>query len=171
MADLINDWPHANFTFTAPPGRDDVTDARVFRNRAFVVLPWQLAPAERDEVAATGRVFLSILGQGMPPVRVGSESDIRAMVADFGCWPAAPPPARRDRSIEQVGQAILDAMTGSRIETSMLGAADALACSVAFAMKASGAKRPEDTDAMVDELAQAIRAHVRANWSHDLTKL
>ena len=87
MADLINDWPHANFTFRAPQGRDDVLDANVFRNRAYIVLPWQLTREELEEVSRTGRVFLSILGHGMPPVRVGSESDIRAMVADYGVWP------------------------------------------------------------------------------------
>lgn len=88
MATLCETWPHANFTFHPPPGREDVSPARVFRNKSMIVLPWDLSAQELAEITRTGQVFLSIMGQGMPPVYVGSETEVRGMVADYGpVWP------------------------------------------------------------------------------------
>lgn len=83
------DFPGSNFTFLAPPGRDDVCDLHVFRRGPANVSAWQLSPEELEEVNRTGKVFLSILsGDIFFPVAVGSEESIRLMVADFGpVWP------------------------------------------------------------------------------------
>jgi len=87
MGAPVQDWPHANMTFLAPPGRDDVIPVRVFRNRGFLVMPVQLDAAELAEViAAGGVVYLSIMGSGMPPVFVGSESTTKDVIAECGLW-------------------------------------------------------------------------------------
>ncbi|MBA4338353.1 MAG: hypothetical protein C0421_05865 [Hyphomonas sp.] len=87
MGAPLQDWPHANMTFLPPDGRDDVIPVNVFRNRGFLVMPVQLSPEELAEVNASGGVvFLSIMGSGMPPVFVGSESATKDVIAECGLW-------------------------------------------------------------------------------------
>ena len=77
----------ANFTFKAPDGRDDVCDLAVFMNRQQTVSRWQLSPAELSEILRTGAVYVSIIGHGMPPIFIGSESVVRGHTAEFGPLP------------------------------------------------------------------------------------
>lgn len=87
MGAPVRNWPHANMTFMPPEGRDDVIPVDVFRNRGFIVMPIQLDAAELAEVNASGGVlFLSIMGHGMPPVFVGSESTVKDVIAEAGLW-------------------------------------------------------------------------------------
>lgn len=87
MGAPVENWRHANVTFRAPAGRDDVVDVKVFRNRGFLVMPVQLSAEELAEVnAAGGVVFISIMGGGMPPVFVGSESTTKDVIAECGLW-------------------------------------------------------------------------------------
>ncbi|ALC13799.1 hypothetical protein [Sphingopyxis sp. 113P3] len=100
MADAIK-FPGSNFTFTAPPERDDVRDLHTFRQPGGPcnVSCWQLRPEELDEVNRTGRVFLSVMsGLQFYPAFVGAESVVRSVVVDYGKvwdrgpWPPAPAP-------------------------------------------------------------------------------
>lgn len=86
MARPVTDWPAANFVFTAPEGRDDVCDLQVFKNPQYTVSCWKLSPEELAEVAKTGCVYLSIMGGGMPPVFLGSEDEVRALIGEHGVW-------------------------------------------------------------------------------------
>lgn len=102
MADAIN-FPGSNFTFTAPPERDDVRDLHTFRQPEGPcnVSCWQLRPEELDEVARTGCVFLSVMsGLHFYPAFVGSESVVRSVVVDYGkVWDRGPwPPAIATRA-------------------------------------------------------------------------
>lgn len=97
MADAIN-FPGSNFTFTAPPDRDDVRDLQTFRqpDGPCNVSCWQLRPEELDEVIRTGCVFLSVMsGFSFYPAFVGAESVVRGVVVDYGkVWERGPyPPA------------------------------------------------------------------------------
>lgn len=76
-----------NAVYTAPPGRDDVGDLFVMNNNTMLVSCWILDPVELDEVKQTGRVYLSVDGQALPPVFVGSESAVRDLTANFGQLP------------------------------------------------------------------------------------
>lgn len=86
MADAVN-FPGSNFTFTAPPDRDDVRDLHTFRQHdgPCNVSCWELRPEEVDEVNRTGKVFLSVMsGLSFYPAFVGSESVVRSVVVDYG---------------------------------------------------------------------------------------
>jgi hypothetical protein len=45
-----------------------------------------LTPAERDEIDRNGRIWIAVLqGDGtQPPMRVGTEAEIRSIAADYG---------------------------------------------------------------------------------------
>lgn len=97
MADAIN-FPGSNFTFSAPPDRDDISDLHTFRQPEGPcnVSCWQLRPEELDEVNRTGCVFLSVMsGLQFYPAFLGSESVVRGVVVDYGkVWDRGPyPPA------------------------------------------------------------------------------
>ena len=97
MADAIN-FPGSNFTFTAPPERDDVRDLHTFRqpDGPCNVSCWKLRPEDLDEVNRTGCVFLSVMsGLQFYPAFVGAESVVRGVVVDYGkVWDRGPyPPA------------------------------------------------------------------------------
>lgn len=69
----------------APKGEEDrVRDLQVFKNRGGLVSRWRLQPHEIEEVARTGCIYLEVMGQGMPPVFIGSESEMRAFTVDYG---------------------------------------------------------------------------------------
>ena len=75
MAELT-DFPESNMTWKAPAGAVNVQDAPALRKFStdyasmVNITAWDLTPEEREEVARTGRDWLSILGNGMPPVLV-----------------------------------------------------------------------------------------------------
>jgi len=70
------DFQESNMTWAAPKGAANVQDMRALRtfsadHGAMVnVTAWKLAPEEVIEVARTGVVWLSVLGNAMPPVLV-----------------------------------------------------------------------------------------------------
>lgn len=89
MAYAVN-FVGSNVTLLAPPGRDDVEDLHVMRNRGMVVSCWQLEPEEVDEVLRTGRIFLSVMGATMAPAFIGSGEVMRNFTADYGALPRQP---------------------------------------------------------------------------------
>ena len=75
------DFPEKNFTFTKPSSMtdDQCGSLPVFKgqdaNKVPVIIScWELTKDEMDEVAKTGKVYLQIFGNGMPPVYVGAEN-------------------------------------------------------------------------------------------------
>ncbi|MNU79252.1 hypothetical protein D3C71_688630 [compost metagenome] len=75
----------ANTVMRAPEGAENVQDMHVFRTRHSCVSCWQFTPEEILEINRTGKVFLSVLmGGAQPPVYVGSESETRGVLIDFG---------------------------------------------------------------------------------------
>lgn len=74
-----------NVIMKAPKGDEDrVSDLQVFAHRGGLVSRWRLSAAEIEEVARTGCVYLEVMGHGMPPVFIGSESEMRAFTVDYG---------------------------------------------------------------------------------------
>lgn len=80
------DFPGSNFTFTSPAGREDtILDLKAFINGNAIVSAWKLSDEEMEEVKRTGTVFLMTLsGTVVYPTFVGSERQVRLMVADTG---------------------------------------------------------------------------------------
>lgn len=76
-----------NCTLRAPAGADNVSDLQVFRNRAQVISRWELSAEEIEEICRTGCIYLSVFGHTTYPVYVGSETEMRAMSADYGLMP------------------------------------------------------------------------------------
>lgn len=84
MAQSI-DWEGTNLTLKPPEGvsEEQCKSMRVFYNGACFVSCWEPSPAELAEIIRTGQVFASQWG-GPPPLFIGSESAVHALVADFG---------------------------------------------------------------------------------------
>lgn len=65
--------------------RQDVQALHVFNNGVVSASKWLLNCDELEEVTRTGCVMLSVMaGETAPPVYVGSETSVRALVADTG---------------------------------------------------------------------------------------
>lgn len=78
----------ANVVLRAPPGQEETCgDLWVFRNRQSVVSCWKFEGAELAEIIRTGCVYLSIQGPTQPPAYLASESEMRAMTAEYGLMP------------------------------------------------------------------------------------
>lgn len=77
MAEPV-DFPQSNLTLTAPPGVENVVPLPVNRAEGRIVSCWQLSAADLDEVARTGRIWLSVWGDRThPPVLVTAlEADL-----------------------------------------------------------------------------------------------
>lgn len=71
----------------APEGDDRVEDLVVFINRGNTVTAWELTPEELENVMRTGIVYVSLMGQGMPPMFVGDENSVRGVTAEGGILP------------------------------------------------------------------------------------
>lgn len=80
------DFAGTNVVMTAPRGEEDnVSAVRAFRNERCCVTCWTFSPEEMEEIVRTGRVYLSVYGNGgMPPVYIGAESVVREHVAQYG---------------------------------------------------------------------------------------
>lgn len=79
------DFTGTNINMLAPEGADDVEDVRAYRNERCCVTCWMLDEQELDEFYRTGRIYLSVLGNGgMPPVFIGTEKTARELVAHYG---------------------------------------------------------------------------------------
>lgn len=75
----------ANMRLLPPDGADNVQEMSTFTNGVCSVSCWELSPGEIDAINRTGRIWLSCLtGQTSPPVYIGSEEAVRAVVVDFG---------------------------------------------------------------------------------------
>lgn len=75
----------ANVVYRAPKGEEDrVADLAVFANRGGLISAWALSDAEIAEIVRTRTVYLNVAGHALPPVFVGSESEMRALSLDMG---------------------------------------------------------------------------------------
>jgi hypothetical protein len=78
MASPIN-FIGSNFTFQKPADMTEEECASLHVQKCKVlgapasISCWELSDAEREEVAKTGRVWLTIVGAGHPPVMIGTE--------------------------------------------------------------------------------------------------
>lgn len=73
------DFPESNFTFTRPSSmtEEECGDLQVYRDPAVIISCWQLTWRERLRLLFTGRLWLWIMGQGMPPVCMTISSPFR----------------------------------------------------------------------------------------------
>lgn len=79
-------FPGANMNFVAPDDRDDIGELPSFQNKAGFVSCWQLSHEEMIEIDERRLIWLSVMGCSMPPVFLGSETEMRAVQAEFGLW-------------------------------------------------------------------------------------
>lgn len=83
------DFKGTNLCLGPPRGMDEtqVSTIHGFATKATVVTCWEPSPEEMQEIVMSGKIYLSVfMGGTMPPVFVGSESEIRLMTADYGLW-------------------------------------------------------------------------------------
>ena len=73
MADPVG-FEGANFVFKAPENMPDCGDLEVFRDGEVIVSCWRLTDEEFQEILETGVVWLSVWGQGTPPVAVSGKA-------------------------------------------------------------------------------------------------
>lgn len=94
------DFAGANVELGAPPGHEhNVGSLKVFRNGQCCVSCWQFSPDELRKITENGgRFYVSVFaGASQPPIFVGDEDQIRAVVADIGgVWKRS----ENDRSVE-----------------------------------------------------------------------
>lgn len=86
MAEPI-DFPGSNFTFTAPPGRDDIRDLHTFRQHdgPANVSCWRFTPEEIADINRTGCAWLAVFShRQFFPAFVGSENTTRNVVIHYG---------------------------------------------------------------------------------------
>lgn len=76
----------ANMVLRAPEGQEETCrDLCTFTNGSCSVSCWEFSAEELNEIVRTGRIFVSVhSGRTQPPVFVGSEETVRALVVDFG---------------------------------------------------------------------------------------
>lgn len=69
-------FPEANLIFYPPSGmEDDVLPLHVKRGDSCLISCWKLSAEELSEIQATGVVWLSVLGWGLPPVMVSGRRE------------------------------------------------------------------------------------------------
>lgn len=79
------DFKGTNITFTAPEGNQEVRSLKAYTNGSTVVQCWQFTKEELEEIQRTGKVFITLLcGVNLPPLFIGTEEDVRSVVADYG---------------------------------------------------------------------------------------
>ena len=73
------DFPESNFTFKRPADMtpEECGDLLVFKGLDTLGLPiiiscWELSEEDKIRIAETGKVWLTICGNGMPPVGLGT---------------------------------------------------------------------------------------------------
>lgn len=75
----------SNIIMKAPDGAENVVDVHAFKNSESCVTAWAFTAGEVEEITKTGRIYVAVFfGGGMPPVFIGSESEVRAMTVDYG---------------------------------------------------------------------------------------
>jgi hypothetical protein len=77
---LPADFPERNFVFTKPSGMTDeqCSDLPVWKGNdrdgfPIIVSKWKLSKEDLEEINRTGEIWLSLTGNGMPPVSVFTE--------------------------------------------------------------------------------------------------
>lgn len=72
------DFAGTNMTLGPPKGmtEDQVQTVKAYHGNGQFVLCWKMSPEELDEINATGMVWLSLMGTGLQPSFVGSESEV-----------------------------------------------------------------------------------------------
>lgn len=84
------DFYGSNFTFSAPPDREDIYDLKCFFNGKATAFCIQLTPEELEEVRDTGKVWCTIFTpevNGSPlflPVFIGGQDNVRSVMLDRG---------------------------------------------------------------------------------------
>ncbi len=72
----------------APKGMEHEVDSlEVFSSVPYVTSCWKLSEGELEEIALTGKIFLTIRGETMPPAYVATESDMRIFLAQQNRFP------------------------------------------------------------------------------------
>lgn len=74
------EFPEMNFTYSKPQGMTDEECAplHVFKGKDEASTPviiscWQLSKEDLEEINRTGKIYLQIVGHGMPPVSLYTE--------------------------------------------------------------------------------------------------
>lgn len=76
-----------------PSSMDDLqcSSLPVYRNGVNCVSCWEFSDEEIQEIIKTKRVYISLWsGRTQPPIYIGSESDVRQIIADNGVWKLTP---------------------------------------------------------------------------------
>lgn len=79
----------ANSELKAPKGVDEIScsDLPVFKNGINCVSCWEFSEEELKEIIETKRIYVSIwFGKTQPPMFLGTEENVRAIIADNGVW-------------------------------------------------------------------------------------
>lgn len=83
------EWNGANAGLGAPKGMDALSCSSlpVFKNGINCVSCWKLDEAEIAEIIKTKCIFVSLWsGKTQPPIYVGTEENVRELIADNGVW-------------------------------------------------------------------------------------
>lgn len=71
------DFPQANFTFTTPVNmtKEQCGDLPVYKGidthgSPIIISCWQLSPEELEAIKTTGKVYLTVVGEGTPPIGI-----------------------------------------------------------------------------------------------------
>lgn len=74
-------FPESNFVFTKPASMTDeqCSDLPVWLGKdqedfPVIISCWKLSKEDLEEIQKTGQIYLSIAGQGMPPVSLFTEN-------------------------------------------------------------------------------------------------
>lgn len=88
---IASDFPESNLVLHAPSGMtaEECTPLNVFRGadangQGVVISCWKITREELAEVARTGRIWLGIIGQTMPPVYMSGTNPFKGVISDEG---------------------------------------------------------------------------------------
>jgi len=90
MANVVKFKGHNKILKPYPGSEGFVQDLPIFTNGKACVSCWEFTKNEyiqfiRDHQNGVKlRVFVSVLAAGQPPIYIGTEDSVRAMVSDFG---------------------------------------------------------------------------------------
>ncbi|GEM_PF-1340874 len=84
MATAVN-FTGSNMKLMPPDGAENVEPLHTFTNGVCSVSCWELSSEDLEQIARTGRIFVTVLsGRSQPPVFIGSEESVRSVVVDYG---------------------------------------------------------------------------------------
>jgi len=79
----------SNVKLKKPPNMDDLqcTELPIFKNGVNCVSCWEFSEEEIEYILKNKRIYVSIWsGPSQPPLFVGTETDVRMLIADNGVW-------------------------------------------------------------------------------------